>query len=100
MVHYKIKIVFLTIGFYCTYSLIQHHIMVNQSKTVLIQPSSSNEDNMSNHRLVNRSFSDHKLWYEEKVLMMNTGDLPLSKFDIKTTKRILLWSETWPGLPK
>ena len=100
MVHYKIKIVFITIGLYCTFSLIHHQIMLNQRKiTTLIQPSNS-ASNMRNHRLVNRSFYDHKLWYEEKLLMMNTGDLPLSKFDIKTTKKILLWSETWPGLPK
>ncbi len=100
MVHYKIKIVFITIGFYCTFSLIQHQIMLNQRKiTASIKPS-NNAANVSNHRLVNRSFNDHKLWYEEKLLMMNTGNLPLSKFDIKTTKKILLWSETWTGLPK
>jgi len=53
----------------------------------------------SNVMLVNKSFSEHKLWYEEKLLM-KTEELPLSKYDIKTTKRILLWSETWTGLPK
>ena len=34
----------------------------------------------------NRSFSDHKLWYQKK-LMMDTEDLSLSKFDKTSLKR-------------
>jgi len=34
----------------------------------------------------NRPFSDHKLWYQEK-LMMDTEDLSLSKFDKTSLKR-------------
>jgi len=47
----------------------------------------------------NRPFSEHKLWYEEK-LTKNTENLPLSKYDIKTTKKILSWTYAWGGLPK
>ena len=46
----------------------------------------------------NQSFSEHKLWYQEK-LTMDTEDLSLSKYE-KTSKTILVWSHTWPGLPK
>ncbi len=49
--------------------------------------------------LNNLSFSEHKLWYEEK-LTKNTANLPLSKYDIRTTKKILSWTYAWGGLPK
>ena len=46
----------------------------------------------------NRSFSEHHLWYQE-ALMKKNEDLPLSKYD-KTSKKILIWSYNWEGLPK
>ena len=116
----RIKIVLLiTIVFCCLFSLIyfQNQLVLSQppNDTVLCchqcKDIVNNDDitlpqtnvtlniSRSNIMLVNKSFSEHKLWYEEKMLM-KTEELPLSKYDIKTTKRILLWSETWTGLPK
>lgn len=43
-------------------------------------------------------FSQHNLWYEEKLTKKTLK--PLSHYDIKTTKKILVWSRTWNGLPK
>ncbi len=60
-----------------------------------LQPINIDSEKLTN----NRPFSEHKLWYEEK-LTKNTENLPLSKYDIKTTKKILSWSYAWGGLPK
>jgi len=72
---------------------------VNNDDITLPQTDVTLNVSKSNVMLSNKSFSEHKLWYEEKM-WMKTEELPLSKYDIKTTKRILLWSETWTGLPK
>ena len=48
--------------------------------------------------IMNRSFIDHNLWYEEK-LTHQTDVLPLSKYT-NGTKRILAWSMNWNNLPE
>ena len=49
------------------------------------------------NKLINRSFSDHLLWYQKRLT--NTEDLPLSKYD-KSTKKIFIWNSNWPVLPQ
>jgi len=52
-----------------------------------------------NKLIMNRSFSDHPLWYEEK-LTHQTELLPLFKYSTNSTKRILAWSKNWNNLPE
>lgn len=55
-------------------------------------------ENEDDKRIMNRSFIDHPLWYEEK-LTHHTELLPLSKYT-NSTKRILAWSRNWNNLPE
>jgi len=43
------------------------------------------------------TFSENELWYKEKL--SHTEVLPLSEYTTET-KKILVWTENWPGSPK
>lgn len=44
-----------------------------------------------------QTFSEDELWYKEKLA--HTEDFPLSAYTTET-KKILVWTENWPRLPK
>jgi len=73
----------------------------NSCISQIVQDVENNErtiENEDDKRIMNRSFIDHPLWYEEK-LTHHTELLPLSKYT-NSTKRILAWSENWNNLPE
>ena len=73
----------------------------NYSCSQTIQDVDNNKipiENEDDKRIMNRSFIDHPLWYEEK-LTHHTELLPLSKYT-NSTKRILAWSRNWNNLPE
>ncbi len=53
------------------------------------------------NQLMNRSFSDHQLWYQKKMNRITENlSLGLSHITNNTTKKILLWTQHFNALPR
>lgn len=55
--------------------------------------------NNGSNQFMNRSFSDHQLWYQKKMNRI-TENLPFSHNINNSTKKILLWTQNFNALPR